>query len=1358
MKFLEKRSAVLVNITRIPSTKMIHKNTAMSTKAKSLVVNSKKITVKPCILCRNSHPLYKCIAFQNMSVECRKKFVTNNKLCINCLRLHYGACMSKYKCTVSGCKGLHNSLLHDSAELCFAVKNHTVGERGIESNSNPTRFEGQPEVAVLTYGNKCVLLNTFMIFVKSADGYRIKLRGLLDNASTICVLREDIARKLGFKFKSANQSITGINGITQSSKYSANIEVSNRDYTFARKVQFSILPKITDAIPVSKLNISDLNIPASIALADSNFHMPGQIDILIGSKLFFEILNPEQHYLQEGNVILQNTKFGYLVTGTLPQSQQQANCCLISEPSLDITVKKFFELESLPDDSKEITKSEEEIYCEEHFVSTYKRDKTGRFIVRLPIKENAETLLGYSKENAIKRLNGIWEKLNKNNTMGTLYKEFMNEYELLGHMEEIKNETLDKINDYIPHHSVYKPDKTSTPLRVVFDASAKTTSGFSLNSILLNGGIIQQDLFSIVSRFRKHEYAFSADIKKMYRQILVDPNQRDLQRIMWKTSADAPVKTYKLATGGAPHTLRNTALRALADEEKAEFPDAADVICNDSYMDDILSGESTLEGAKNLQTRLSQLLQRGGFELHKWVSNSPELLKDLSASSYVFDKEFQDALVKTLGMLWDPKVDFLTYKLKISDKVNFSKRDVLSEIARLYDPLGLIGPIVTKAKIFIQELWKIKLDWSEQLPPDAMEEWMNFYQKLSKVNNLKIPRCILLPATIRIEIHGFSDASEHAYAAVVYIKCFNESGQSQTRLLCSKSRVAPLKTLTIPRLELSAALLLSRLVKKVVPILQLPIHKIWMWTDSTIALAWIKTEPHKLKTFVSNRVAEIQALSKDYHWKHVSSKNNPADLISRGCNVDELLKNEMWFSGSDLQTDEYEDNQLFPDPSYRDELKCAVTLSMTECSSNFYDELFNVTNNFIKLIRIFSFIFRFINNIKAKESCNKEKYLTADEVKRSTEFLAKIAQLSEFKAEIDALKKGKGVSKTSKLKALDPFLDENSLLRVGGRLCNADLPFEAKHQIIIPTLKRLCARRGRISTLMFDNATNFKGAAAELNRFIKLICNKNETLASYFASEAIQSKFIPPRSPNFGGLWEAGIKSFKHHLYRTLVNSKITFEEFETIIIQIEGILNSRPLVPLSDNINEYEVLTPGHFIIGRPISAIPEPAILDISDNRLSRWQYTTKCVQTIWKRWKNDYLNHLQQRNKWQFEKNNVAVGCLVLLKENDLPPCKWAMARILEVIYGTDGKNAFEFDQKIQRGDCRQHEDRKKKRREGDRKPRLDDGNYNRSRQGDIELDEGNGQTSAKIYLYYVNSLMKQNTSFSKSMFFQNCYREY
>ncbi|GFU26475.1 DUF1758 domain-containing protein [Nephila pilipes] len=190
-----------------------------------------------------------------------------------------------------------------------AVKKLSVGEeeREKETNSNTAGFEGQAEVSVLTFGNKCVLLNTFVVFVKTAEGCRIKLRCILDNSSTLCIMREDIARKLGIKFRFANQSKTGINGITQSAKYSANIEVSNRYCIFSRNVQFSLLPKITDAIPVSKLNIlADLNIPASIELVDSNFHMPGQIDILISSELFFEILNPEQYYLQDGNVILQN--------------------------------------------------------------------------------------------------------------------------------------------------------------------------------------------------------------------------------------------------------------------------------------------------------------------------------------------------------------------------------------------------------------------------------------------------------------------------------------------------------------------------------------------------------------------------------------------------------------------------------------------------------------------------------------------------------------------------------------------------------------------------------------------------------------------------------------------------------------------------------------------------------------------------------------------------------------------------------------------------------------------------------------------------------------------------------------------
>jgi hypothetical protein len=231
----------------------------------------------------------------------------------------------------------------------------------------------------------------------------------------------------------------------------------------------------------------------------------------------------------------------------------------------------------------------------------------------------------------------------------------------------------------------------------------------------------------------------------------------------------------------------------------------------------------------------------------------------------------------------------------------------------------------------------------------------------------------------------------------------------------------------------------------------------------------------------------------------------------------------------------------------------------------------------------------------------------------------------------------------------------------------SDLSSEA----FIAALKRFCARRGKVATIMSDNATNFKGANSELRRLQNLVQTPDSNLADFYSSESINWKFIPPRSPNFGGLWEAGVKSFKHHLQRTLGNNKLTLEEFETIIIQVEGILNSRPLVPLSSDINEFEVLTPAHFLIGRPITMIPEPQIINLADNRLSRWQQMTKYIQIIWKRWQRDYLNHLQQRQKWQFYKNNVKIGTLVLLKEDGLPPCKWALARVLEVIPGADGK---------------------------------------------------------------------------------------
>ncbi|GBN95285.1 hypothetical protein AVEN_207930-1 [Araneus ventricosus] len=823
----------------------------------------------------------------------------------------------------------------------------------------------------------------------------------------------------------------------------------------------------------------------------------------------------------------------------------------------------------------------------------------------------------------------------------------------------------------------------------------------------------------------------------MYRQILVEPSQRYLQRIVWKETNNSPIKIYELntvtyGTVSAPF-LAMRVLKALADAEHQDFPETARITSRDMYMDDILSGATSLTSAKRLQADLSKLLRRGGFELHKWVSNHPDLLNDISTSEYSFE-DTQSNTVKALGMLWKPQPDQLTFKVSVKKKDSLTKREVLSQIARLYDPLGIIGPVIAKAKIFMQSLWLQKLDWNDNLPTKVLQVWNDFLVKLPGVNEINVPRYILSEDVTKIELHGFSDASERAYGAVIYIRCVTHSGLIQTKLVCSKSRVSPLKPITVPRLELSAALLLARLMHKIVPVLDLPLDKICLWTDSTIVLAWLNMQPHMLKTFVSNRVAKIQSLCSNSQWRHVSSKCNPADVLSRGADAKDLR-----------------DNDLF---------------------------LKNCLHKYVET-----------------------GFLTAAELDNAEQLLIKQVQFTTFAKEITAIQDGKSVPVSSKLKSLDPFLDSNSILRVGGRLKNANLEYDAKHQIILPnghkitklifefyhrrylhvgaqgllhqvrlrywplngkstarmivhncvicyqnkpviadqimgnlpkervtpisafancgidfcgpflikfknqrkgiyskiyvailiclstkaihletvsdlsseafiaSLKRFIARRGKMAMIITDNATNFKGAKSELNRLFNLIRKPDESLANYLSSERINCKLIPPRSPNFGGLWEAGVKSFKYHLKRTIGLYKVTLEEFNTIIIQIEGILNSRPLSPLSSDINEYEVLTPAHFLIGRPITAIPEPEIINISDNKLSRWQQLTKFTQIIWKRWQREYLNHLQQLYKWQLKKDNLREGMIVIVKEDNLPPCKWALAKIIEIVRGTD-----------------------------------------------------------------------------------------
>ncbi|GBM47548.1 hypothetical protein AVEN_90261-1 [Araneus ventricosus] len=454
---------------------------------------------------------------------------------------------------------------------------------------------------------------------------------------------------------------------------------------------------------------------------------------------------------------------------------------------------------------------------------------------------------------------------------------------------------------YIPHHGVLRPDKLTTKLRVVFNASSPTTTGISLNDILMKGEVIE-DVFQTISRFRRHKFAFTTDIQKMYRQIVVDPYQQDLQRIVWKTGSNAVVSVYRLKTvtygmSNAPFLAIRT-LQQLAEDEKSRFPLASEVLLHDIYMDDIVSGVPDLETARRLQSLLRDVLQSCGMTLHKWSSNTPELL-NISLSTDV-EHSFSvdtDLSVKTLGISWKPFQDRFVFEVSVSIKPSYTKREVLSFVARLYDPLGFLGPLLTRAKVLLQRVWQQRLDWHDVLPSRIADEWKEFVTTMNCIEKVKIIRFIMTDTWLRIVLQGFADESEAAYGAVVYLQYFYQNNSAKVTILASKSRVAPFRVISIPPLELCACVLLAQLVQKIRSSLRLEISNIVLQTDSIIALAWLNTPANYLKTFIANRVSNVQRFTKNCCWTRVTSHLNLADLVSRGLNPRDLPELKLCWSG-----------------------------------------------------------------------------------------------------------------------------------------------------------------------------------------------------------------------------------------------------------------------------------------------------------------------------------------------------------------------------------------------------------------------------------------------------------------------------
>ncbi|XP_011165899.1 uncharacterized protein LOC105200170 [Solenopsis invicta] len=665
--------------------------------------------------------------------------------------------------------------------------------------------------------------------------------------------------------------------------------IASTTTTYDTDIRFLLVNQIVHSVPTRPIKAMSINVPQRIELADRIFFRPQGVDLLLGAKIFWDILEMDRIQLGAKQLRLQSTKLRWLVCGEMvPVHQQSHNnliiCGLIRNEELHAQLEQFWQIEDIPNSK---IRSPEETKCEDIFRNQYTRTVDGRFEVPLLFKEDSNTL-GESKVNAFKRLRNMERKFQRDVTLRNEYVKFMNEYTMLGHMSPLPDVDTARAN-YLSHHAVVKGTPTSAKFRVVLDdASSPTMSGKSLNDCLMVGPTIQPKLIDTLLRFRQHPFVLTGDIVKIYRQ--VTPDHRLHQCILWRPDPEVPPhyiqSEHCYIRNGLSTLPGDTIVTTISYRFRMNT-----FSCNHGHNSRFLRRRYDHRGLIDGRTLSDQILSHryltkvAGFELAKFHANIP-----LDHEKCIGDYDLTDT--KILGHCWQPTPDSLNYKTTCNSMPeSITKQTILSLVTQVFDPLGLIGLVTIKAKILLQTLWQLKLDWDTPIPGQLKDIWLIYYHQLTT------PRHAILHDPIDIQLHGFCDASQSAYGACIYLRSVDDTGNINVQLLTVKSRVAPLKTISLPRLELCSAVLLVNLGRRVTQALTCTITGRQLWTDSEIMLAWIRGEPSTWQTFVGNRTAEIQQLTDQQEWWHVRSEHNPADLISRGMFPDQFIDATLWWKG-----------------------------------------------------------------------------------------------------------------------------------------------------------------------------------------------------------------------------------------------------------------------------------------------------------------------------------------------------------------------------------------------------------------------------------------------------------------------------
>ena len=979
----------------------------------------------------------------------------------------------------------------------------TFQSRGTGLNPDATVYTATPTASLYVDADKTVLLQTAQadIYDLQKPQASMRVRVILDTGSQRSYITNRAKNALSLTLEGTQcLSIVTFGAEKEGSKNCDVVRVAmkTREGPDMELVLFAV-PTICEPLASQPISLcaERYDYLSQLRLADpSSNESQMEVDVLIGSDHYWELTTGEVLRGEHGGPVAINTKLGWVLSGPAPDmTPHPTSVKLISTHTitthtlrvdsqhyntekLDDRLRAFWELESLgihnPD--KSVYEEFGENVC----------FKEGRYEVSLPWKEVHDPLPD-NYQLSSRRLQGLLRRLRQDPAILKEYDSIIQDQIRKGIVEvvaDVDPPGAERVH-YLPHHVVIRRDKETTKLRIVYDASARS-NGPSLNDCLYTGPKFDQKILDILLRFRSHKVALTADIEKAFLMISMAGEDRDVLRFLWVNdiSLERPetvVLRFARVVFGVSSSpfLLNATLKCHMEKFASSHPELVRQLLQSIYVDDIVFGANSEDHAYDLYKESKDILRRGGFNLRKFATNSPGLQEKidrtekmpragaLNSSEKDLDETYAKSTLgteqstysgehKILGVRWDALSDQLIFNLEdvaqMAKDLEPTKRHVVSVVGKFYDPLGFLSPVIVRFKILFQKLCESKVDWDQPLSGRLLEKWRCLIADLCESQPITVPRSYQAGVQREITSYrlcGFCDASVSAYAAVVYLVLKTDMGHV-VKFVTSKSRVAPVQTQTIPRLELLSALLLARLMACVTQGLEseLPLTQPTCYTDSKVALFWIQGSAKEWKPFVQNRVNEIRRLLPAHHWKHCPGKDNPADVPSRGLTPLELSINMLWRNAPDwLGADEpHAGIQEIPMPEecmaemkarVRDSMhSLLVTKEPTGIGQILKCEDFSTLK---RLLSVTAQLLKFARALKRRINPRSASYTDGEEIAN--------AELLWIVESQRVLEKDRNFEYWKK--QFDLFLDQDGVWRCRGRIQNADVPFATKHPTML---------------------------------------------------------------------------------------------------------------------------------------------------------------------------------------------------------------------------------------------------------------------------------------------------------------------